>query len=68
MDEFGEDAILNESTSEVFTMYDSFCYKNGFSKVSQKEVQHGNKRLLECEIGDEGINGKKCRIFKNREL
>lgn len=68
VDEFGEDAILNESTSEVFTMYDSFCYKNGFSKVSQKKFSMEIKRLLECEIGDERINGKKCRIFKNREL
>lgn len=68
VDEFGEDAILNESTSEVFTMYDSFCYKNGFSKVSQKKFSMEIKRLLGCEIGDVKINGKKCRIFKNREL
>ena len=68
VDEFGEDAILNESTSEVFTMYDSFCYKNGFSKVSQKKFSMEIKRLLECEIGDVKINGKKCRVFKNREL
>lgn len=68
VDEFGEDAILNESTSEVFTMYDSFCYKNGFSKVSQKKFSMEIKRLLECEIGDVKINGKKCRVFKSREL
>lgn len=68
VDEFGEDAILNESTSEIFTMYDSFCYKNGFSKVSQKKFSMEIKRLLECEIGDVKINGKKCRVFKNREL
>ena len=68
VDEFGEDAILNESTSEVFTMYDSFCYKNGFSKVSQKKFSMQIKRLLGCEIGDVKINGKKFRIFKNREL
>jgi poxvirus D5 protein-like len=68
VDEFGEDAILNESTSEVFTMYDSFCYKNGFSKVSQKKFSMEIKRLLECEIGDVKINGKKFRVFKSREL
>ena len=68
VDQFGEDAILNESTSEAFTMYDSFCYKNGFSKVSQKKFSMEIKRLLECEIGDVKINGKKCRVFKSREL
>ncbi len=64
IDDVGEEAILNESTSNVFASYDAFCYKNGFSKVSQKKFSMDIKRLLDCEIGETRIDGKKTRIFK----
>ena len=61
--EFGEEFIVNESTSKCYMKYKEFCISNGFTAMSQIEFSKTVKRQFDCEIEDRRVGGKRYRVF-----
>lgn len=55
--------IVNEPTNKVYKRYHEYCIANSLSPLSAGEFSKQIKRLMNLEIVDKKINGKKHRIF-----
>lgn len=55
--------IVNEPTNKVYKRYHEYCIANSLSPLSAGEFSKQIKRLMNLEIADKKINGKKHRIF-----
>lgn len=66
---FKEDPkIENETTSNVYQNYYSFCMRNNFSPLSNIEFSRQVKKRFGFEILNKTIKGKKFRIFVKEEV
>lgn len=65
---FKEDPkVANESTTSVYQAYYGFCVANNFQPMSNIEFSKQVKKYFNVEIINKSIQGKKYRIFKNKE-
>jgi putative DNA primase/helicase len=62
-----EDEIDNEPTKNVYKKYQEYCVANNLQPVSHIEFSKQINRILNLEIVDKKIDGKKFRIFIKKE-
>ena len=65
--EYGEERIINESTSRCFMKYKEFCISNNFQTMSQIEFSKTVKRHFDLDIEEKKVNGKRYRVFVEKE-
>lgn len=59
--------IENEPTKNVYKKYQEYCLASSLQAVSHIEFSKQINRLLDLEITDKKVDGKKYRIFIKRE-
>ena len=59
--------VVNKSTRDIYTRYSMFCAENNFNPMSNVEFSKTVKRHYEVDIIDKKINGKKYRVFCEKE-
>ena len=55
--------IINNTTSGCYRAYKEFCIANSFTPMSQIEFSKTVKKVFNCEIQEQKINGKRVRVF-----
>lgn len=65
--EITEDGIINEPSKDVYKKYQEFCFANGFNPISNIEFSRQTNKYFDCEIVTKSINGKKYRLFMQKE-
>lgn len=60
--------IVNRSTRDVYTRYRMFCAENNFNPMSNVEFSKTIKRRFNLDIKEKRVNGKKYRVFTEKEL
>lgn len=55
--------IENEPTNKVYKRYQEYCLANSLQAMSNIEFSKQVNRILNFQVVDKKINGKKCRIF-----
>lgn len=66
--EITEDDIINEPSKDVYKKYQEFCFANGFNPISNIEFSRQTNKHFDCEIVTKSINGKKYRLFMQKEV
>lgn len=66
--EITEDGIINEPSKDVYKKYQEFCFANGFNPISNIEFSRQTNKYFDCEIVTKSINGKKYRLFMQKEV
>lgn len=66
--EITEDGIINEPSKDVYKKYQEFCFANGFNPISNIEFSRQTNKHFDCEIVTKSINGKKYRLFMQKEV
>lgn len=61
--EAGTEAIENQPTKDVYTLYSEYCIHNGLNPMGKGEFSKQVKRHFDLDIVDKKINGVKYRIF-----
>ena len=61
--ETDEDQIINETTKDVYRLYQEFCITNSFQPMSNIEFSKQVKRKLNLDIVNRKIKNEKVRIF-----
>ena len=59
--------ILNNSTRDLYSRYGLFCAENNFNPMSNVEFSKAVKKRFDVDIKDKKINGKKYRVFTEKE-
>lgn len=59
--------VLNKSTRDLYSRYGLFCAENNFNPMSNVEFSKAVKKRFDVEIKDKKINGKKYRVFTEKE-
>ena len=59
--------IINETTQSVYQEYYSFCTINNFTPMSNIEFSKQVKKHFDVDVVNKSINGKKYRMFKEKE-
>jgi len=59
--------ILNKSTRDLYSRYGLFCAENKFNPMSNVEFSKAVKKRFDVDIKDKKINGKKYRVFTEKE-
>lgn len=62
-----EPKIINEPTTHVYKKYTEFCVANAFTPMSNIEFSRQVKKKYRVDIVSRSINGRKYRIFVERE-
>lgn len=66
LNEVEESEILNNSTKEVFSKYDIFCYESGFTKMTRQTFSKEICRILNCTTRLKTINKERIRVFERQ--
>lgn len=65
--ELEREEVINKSTRDLFARYGLFCSENGFNAMSNVEFSKTVRRVFEVDIKEKRVNGKKYRVFTERQ-
>lgn len=61
------DGIINNPTKDVYKKYNEYCLSNNFTPMSKIEFSKKVNKHFDLEVVNKTIQGKKYRIFVERE-
>lgn len=59
--------IINKSTRDLYSRYGLFCAENNYNAMSNAEFSKAIRKRFNVDIKDRKINGKKYRVFTEKE-
>ncbi|WP_368251380.1 primase-like DNA-binding domain-containing protein, partial [Enterococcus sp. 2201sp1_2201st1_B8_2201SCRN_220225] len=59
--------IENEITTDVYQIYQVWCVENGYQSVAANTFSREINRMMNLEIRQQRIDGKKKRIFVKKD-
>ena len=66
--EYGEESIVNESTSDVYRLYTVFCAENSMTPMSNIVFSKQLNKRLNTEVVIRNVRGKTIRIFTKGQV